>query len=152
MHKCSTFTNRKTCPVTITILSGICSPSDPKLSSNDTLSTSLSFSKLTSRIREPQLTQFERGISESLETVIQREMAKYYTQQDYDGSSWQNKQLYKDRTTKMKNLRCFNCNEDGHYIRDCPKEKRSPYHKENRSGFIRNNERSQNQTEESLNC
>ncbi|VDI79362.1 Hypothetical predicted protein [Mytilus galloprovincialis] len=46
----------------------------------------------------------------------------------------------------MNNRRCFNCYEDGHYIRDCPQEKRSPYHKENPSGFIRNDERIQNQT------
>ncbi|CAC5364882.1 unnamed protein product [Mytilus coruscus] len=35
-------------------------------------------------VTEERLTQFERGISESLETTIKREMAKYYTQQDYD--------------------------------------------------------------------
>ncbi|CAG2249296.1 unnamed protein product [Mytilus edulis] len=103
-------------------------------------------------VTEERLTQFERGITQSLGEIIQKEMTKYYTQQDYDSSSWHNKQVYRDHTTKMKNHRCFNCNEDGHYIRDCPKEKRSPYHKENRSGFIRNDERSQNQTEESLNC
>ncbi|CAG2215540.1 unnamed protein product [Mytilus edulis] len=111
-------------------------------------------------VTEERLTQFERGmknsitqsIAQSLEKVIQTEMAKYNTPQDYDSSAWHNKQVYRDYTTKMKNHRCFNCNEDGHYIRDCPKEKRSPYHKENRIGFIRNDERSQNQTEESLNC
>ncbi|CAG2185546.1 unnamed protein product [Mytilus edulis] len=111
-------------------------------------------------VTEERLKQFERGmknsitqfIAQSLEKVIQTEMAKYNTPQDYDSSAWHNKQVYRDHTTKMKNHRCFNCNEDGHYIRDCPKEKRSPYYKENRSGFIRNDERSQNQTEESLNC
>ncbi|VDI33036.1 Hypothetical predicted protein [Mytilus galloprovincialis] len=107
-------------------------------------------------VTEERLTQLERGmkdsITQSVGEIIQKEMTKYYAQQDYDSISWQNKHVYGDRTTKMKNLRCFNCNEDGHYIRDCPKEKRSPYHKENRSGFIRNDERSQNQTEESLNC
>ncbi|CAG2186492.1 unnamed protein product [Mytilus edulis] len=107
-------------------------------------------------VTEERLTQLERGMKDSITLsvgeIIQKEMTKYYAQQDYDSISWHNKHVYGDRTTKMKNLRCFNCNEDGHYIRDCPKEKRSPYHKENRSGFIRNDERSQNQTEESLNC
>ncbi|VDI12585.1 Hypothetical predicted protein [Mytilus galloprovincialis] len=90
-------------------------------------------------VTEERLTQLERGmkdsITQSVGEIIQKEMTKYYAQQDYDSISWHNKHVYGDRTTKMKNLRCFNCNEDSHYIRDCPKEKRSPYHKENRSGL-----------------
>ncbi|CAC5390989.1 unnamed protein product [Mytilus coruscus] len=77
-------------------------------------------------------------------------MAKLYTQQDDDSSPWQNKQVYRNHKTKMKISRCLNCKEEGHYIKDCTEEKRSPYHKVNRSGFIRNNERSQHQTEEFL--
>ncbi|CAC5380863.1 unnamed protein product [Mytilus coruscus] len=68
-------------------------------------------------VTEERLTQFERGILESLKTVIQREMGMYYTQQDYDSSPWQNKQVYRDHKTKMKNPRCFNCNEESHYIK-----------------------------------
>ncbi|CAC5375193.1 unnamed protein product [Mytilus coruscus] len=78
---------------------------------------------------EERLAQFERGmkdsITQSVGEIIQKEMTKYH-KPEVNQSHRQNQQFNKDNRTKSRTTRCFNCNAEGHYIRDCPKEKRSP--------------------------
>ncbi|CAG2227807.1 unnamed protein product [Mytilus edulis] len=74
-------------------------------------------------VTEERLTQFERGITQSVGEIIQKEMTKFNKPNVNQGYR-QNQQYNKDNRTKTRITRCFNCNEEGHYIKDCKKNKK----------------------------
>ncbi|CAG2228279.1 unnamed protein product [Mytilus edulis] len=75
-------------------------------------------------VTEERLTQFERGITQSLGEIIQKEMTKFNKPNVNQGYR-QNQPYNKDNRTKTRTTRCFNCNEEGHYIKDCKKPKKN---------------------------
>ncbi|VDI16906.1 Hypothetical predicted protein [Mytilus galloprovincialis] len=83
-------------------------------------------------VTEERLTQFERGmkdsitqsITQSVGEIIQKEMTKFNKPNVNQGYR-QNQQYNKDNRTKTRTTRCFNCNEEGHYIKDCKKPKKN---------------------------
>ncbi|CAC5386345.1 unnamed protein product [Mytilus coruscus] len=80
-------------------------------------------------VTEERLTQFERemkdsitqSIIQSVGEIIQKDMTKY-KKPDVKQSHRQNQQYNQDNRTKSRTTRCFNCNKEGHYIKDCKKE------------------------------
>ncbi|CAG2199591.1 unnamed protein product [Mytilus edulis] len=74
-------------------------------------------------VTEERLTQFERGITQSVGEIIQKEMTKFNKPNVNQGYR-QNQQYNKDNRTKTRTTRCFNCNEEGHYIKDCKKPRK----------------------------
>ncbi|CAC5386347.1 unnamed protein product [Mytilus coruscus] len=80
-------------------------------------------------VTEERLTQFERemkdsitqSIIQSVGEIIQKDMTKY-KKPDVKQSHRQNQQYNKDNRTKSRKTRCFNCNKEGHYIKDCKKQ------------------------------
>ncbi|VDI16678.1 Hypothetical predicted protein [Mytilus galloprovincialis] len=93
-------------------------------------------------VTEERLTQFERGmkdsITQSVGEIIQKEMTKFNKPNVNQGYR-QNQQYNKDNRTKTRTTRCFNCNEEGHYIKDCKKPKKNKSSTENRD-FSNSNE------------
>ncbi|VDI56643.1 Hypothetical predicted protein [Mytilus galloprovincialis] len=89
-------------------------------------------------VTEERLTQFERGITQSLGEIIQKEMKKFNKPNVNQGYR-QNQPYNKDNRTKTRTTRCFNCNEEGHYIKDCKKPKKNKSSTEKRD-FSNSNE------------
>jgi hypothetical protein len=83
-------------------------------------------------VTEEQLAQFQRDIQDSITKsvgeAIQTEMKKSNRRSDDNGSR-QNRTPFtagRDNRQKMKSYRCFICNSEDHYRKDCPNAKMFP--------------------------
>ncbi|CAC5398034.1 unnamed protein product [Mytilus coruscus] len=72
-----------------------------------------------------------QSITQSVGEIIQKEMTKY-NKPDVNQSHRQNQQYNKDNRTKAGTTRCFNYNEEDHYIKDCKKPRKIKSSTENR--------------------
>jgi len=111
-------------------------------------------------VTEERLTQFERDIRDSMTKsvgdiresvtksvgeIIQSELTKFNNGNRPQNGNSQGQNRYFGRTSKEKprHNKCYNCFEEGHYSKDCKKERRDT-NQRGRTGTYQHNEKSLN--------